>query len=164
MTDPQRLLERDIERQLRSGPKVHAPPILVSANADAASLLDAMDLHGETCMAWEAPSRAGSAGTLAQDATVKLFTEHIRRHSPAAELAVSRQVPVPIGIGLSVREGSVTLEGQITWNYRRDAERAIQYLSNAIGLRAREPQCGPSYVKENVEGALQWLSTDASKE
>lgn len=164
MANPRRPLERDIERQLRFGPKVHATPIVVSANPDAASLLDAIDLHGETCPAWDAASRVGSAATTAQDATVTLFTERIRRKSPPAELAVASHVLVPTGIGLSVHDGSVTLEGQITWNYRRDAERAIQYLSNAIGVRALEPQCPVSFVKENVEGALRWLSMDGSKE
>jgi hypothetical protein len=164
MANPRRPLERDIERQLRLGPKVYATPIVVSANPDATSFLDAIDLHGEPCTAWETASRVGSAATIAQDATVKLFTEHIRRHSPPAELAVASHVHVPTGIGLSVQDGSVTLEGQITWNYRRDAERAIQYLSNAIGLRALEPQCPVSFVKENVESALKWLAMDGSKE
>jgi hypothetical protein len=164
MTNPRRLLERDIERQLCSGPKEHAPPIIVSAKPDAASLLDAIDRHGETWPAWETASRVGSAATIAQDSTVKLVTEHMRSYSPATELAVSRRVLVPAGIGLRLHDGSVSLEGQITWNYRRDAERAIQYLSNAIGLHALEPQCPVSFVKENVESALKWLAVDGSKE
>jgi hypothetical protein len=173
MTNPRHLLERDIERQLRSGPKVHAPPIIVSAKTDATTLLpatqlaprlDSIDLHGETCGPWDSARRVGSAATIAQDATVRLFTQHIRSHSPPSELAVSSHVLVPKGIGLSLHDGSVTLEGQITWNYRRDAERAIQHLSNAIGLRALDPQCPGSSVKENVEGAQKWLSMDGSKE
>ena len=139
-------------------------PVVVSANPGAASLLDVIDLHGETCPAWETASRVGSAATTAQDATVRRFTEHIRSHSPPTELALSSHVLVPKGIGLSLHDGSVSLEGQITWNYRRDAERAIQYLSNAIGARALEPQCPVSFVKESVEGALKWLSMDGSKE
>jgi hypothetical protein len=47
MTKPRRLLERDIERQLRSGPKLHIPPIFVSESPVAAPLLDFIDLHGE---------------------------------------------------------------------------------------------------------------------
>jgi hypothetical protein len=164
MTNPRHLLERDIERQLRSGPKVHAPPIVVSAKTDAATLLDSIDIHGQTCSLWDSARPVGSAATIAQDATVKLFTEHIRRQSPPTELAVSNQVLVPKGIGLSLHDGAVTLEGQITWNYRCDAERAIQYLSNAIGVRALDPKCPVSFVKENVEGALEWLSMDGSKE
>jgi hypothetical protein len=164
MTSARSLLERDIERQLRSDPKVPAPPIIVTATPRVASLLDAIDLHGDACPAWETASRVGSAGTNAQDATVRLFTQHIRSHSPPIELGVSSHVLVPKGIGLSLNDGSVTLEGQITWNYRRDAERAIEYLSNAIGLREFEPQCPVSFVKENVEGALKWLSMDGSKE
>ena len=164
MTNPRQLLERAIERQLRSGPKVHAPPIIVSTKTDAARLLDAIDIHGETCSPWDSARRVGSAATTVQDATVRLFTEHIRSHSPPSELAASSRVLVPKGIGLSLHDGSVTLDGQITWTYRRDAERAIQYLSNAIGLRAFEPQCPVSFVKENVEGALKWSSMDGSKE
>ena len=162
MANPQHLLERDIERQLRSRPKVHAPPIIVSAKTDAATLLDSIDLHGETCSPWDTARRVGSASTIAQDATVRLFTEHIRSHSPPSELAVSSHALVPKGIG--VHDGSVTLEGQITWNYRRDAERAIQYLSSAIGVRALEPQCPVAFVKGNLEDALKWLSMDGSKE
>ena len=163
MVNPRRPLKRDIERQLRFGPIVRAAPIVVSANLDAASLLDAIDLHGGTYPAWEV-SRVGSATTTAQDAAVRLFIEHTRSHSPATEFAVSDPVRAPRGIGLHLHDGSVTLEGQITWNYRRDAERAIQYLSNAIGVPALEPQCPVSFVKENVEHALKWLSMDGSKE
>jgi len=163
MTNPRHLLERAIERQLRSGPKVHAPPIILSAKTDGARLLDSIDLHGETCVRWDSARRVGSAATTAQDATVRLFTEHIRRHSPASELAVASDGLVPKGIGLSLHDGSVTLEGRITWNYRRNAERAIQYLSNAMGLRALEPQCPMSFVKENVEAALRRLTIDGSK-
>ena len=164
MTNPQDLLQRDSERQLRSGPKVHAPPIIVSANVHFATLLNSIDVHGETAKPWEAASRVGSAATTAQDAAVKLFTEHIRNHSPPTELAASRQVLVPAGIGLSLHDGSIAFQGQITWNYRRDAERAIQYLSNAIGLRALEPQCPVWFAKENLGGALKWLPIDGSKE
>ena len=163
MTNPRHLLERDIERQLRSGPKAYIPPIILSAKTDATTLLDSIDLHGETCSPWDAARRVGSATTIAQDATVRLLPEHIRSHSPPIELAVSSRVLVPNGIGLSMHDGSVTLEGQITWNYRRDAERAIQYLSNAIGLRAFEPQCPVSFVKESVEGVLKRLTIDGSK-
>ena len=164
MANPRHLLERDIERLLRSGPKVYAPPIIVSAKTDAATLLEAIDIHGEKRRPRDSARRVGSAVTIAQDATVRLFTEHIRSHSPPSELAVSSRVLVPKGIGLGLHDGSVTLDGQITWNYRRDAERAIQYLSNAIGLRPFEPQCPVSFVKENVEGALKWLSMDGTKE
>jgi hypothetical protein len=164
MTNPRHLLECDIERRLRSGPEVYAPSIIVGAKTDAATLLDSIDLHGETCSPWDTARRVGSAATSAQDATVRLFTEHIRSHSPPSELAASSRVLVPKGIGLSLHDGSVTLEGQITWNYRRDAERAIEYLSNAIGLRAFEPQCPVSFVRENFEGALKWLSMDGTKE
>gem|GEM_PF-5075570 len=113
MTNPRHMLERDIERQLRSGPKVHAPPLIVGAKTAAATLLDSIDRHGETCSSWDSARRVGSAATIAQDATVKLFTEHIRSHSPPSELAVSSHVLVPKGIGLSLHNGSVILEGQI---------------------------------------------------
>lgn len=140
-----------------------APRIIVAANPGTATLLDAIDLHGEAGPAWETATRVGTAATTAQDAAVKLFTEHIRKSSPPNELAVPSQVLVPTGLGLRVQDGSLTIEGQITWNYRRDAERAIQYLSNAISLRALEPQCPISFVKDNVESALKWLSVESSK-
>jgi len=163
MTNPRQLLERAIERQLRSGPKVHAPPIIVSTKTDAARLLDAIDIHGETCSPWDSARRVGSAATTAQDATVRLFTEHIRSHSPASQLAVASDGLVSKGIELSSHDGSVTLEGRITWNYRRNAERAIQYLSNVMGLRALEPQCPASFMKESVEAVLKRLTMDGSK-
>ena len=163
MTNPRGLLERDIERQLRWGPKSHVPPILVTANADPASLLDAIDLHGETRPAWETASRVGSEGTISHHAAVKLLTDRTRR-LPASELALSSQVLVPTGLGIRVHDGSVTLEGQITWNYRRDAERAIHYLSNAIGFSTLQPPCSVAHVNQTVESALRALQMDAAKE
>ena len=163
MTNPRGLLERDIERQLRWGQKLHAPPILVTANANPASLLDVIDLHGETSPPWETASRVGPDGAIAHDASVKLLTERTRA-TPATELAFSSQVLVPTGLGIRVHDGSVTLEGQITWNYRRDAERAIQYLSNAIGFNTLQPPCSVAHVNQTVESALRALQMDAAKE
>ena len=98
---------------------------------------------------------------MAQDLSVRLLSDH--KHSDAEiaaaiQTALKWNVMVPKTITAKVTSGSVTLEGQATWNFERDAaERAVSYLTgvvsviNAVGLNS---QVSPTDVKEKIEAAL----------
>jgi osmotically-inducible protein OsmY len=155
-------LKEDIEQELRWDPKVNAAQIGVSVDKGVVSLLGAVDTYAEKWAAEDATKRVCGVRTVAQDLTVKILADHVRTDSDiaaATQSALKWDVFVPKAITARVHEGSITLEGQVTWNYQRDAaERAVRYLAgvvsvfNAITLK---PQTSASQVKEKVVAALQ---------
>jgi osmotically-inducible protein OsmY len=76
----------------------------------------------------------------------------------AAEGAFKWDVFVPKTVAATVREGSVTLTREVTWNYQRDAaEHAIRHLTGVVAVYnsiTLKPQAAVDQVKEKVEAAL----------
>jgi osmotically-inducible protein OsmY len=62
-------------------------------------------------------------------------------------------------IKVTVRDGWVTLEGDVEWQYQRDeAERAVRNLTGVVGvsdLITIRPRLSPSDVKAKIEEALE---------
>jgi osmotically-inducible protein OsmY len=169
MTKTDIRLKQDIEEELRWDPRVNATQIAVSVNKGAVSLLGAVDSYAEKWAAEDATKRVNGVRTVAQDLTVKVLGEHKRTDAEIAEAvlgALKWDVFVPEAVTAKVQHGAVTLEGQVTWNFQRDAaERSIRYLSgvtsvyNAVTLK---PDVSVSQVKENVQAALRrQAKTDA---
>jgi len=65
---------------------------------------------------------------------------------------------VPKTVTAKVTSGSVTLEGQATWNFEREAaERAVSYLTGVVSVVnnvALKSQVSPTDVKVKIEAAL----------
>jgi osmotically-inducible protein OsmY len=155
-------LKEDIEQELRWDPKVNAAQIGVSVDKGVVSLLGAVDTFPEKWAAEDATKRVCGVRTVAQDLTVKLLLDHVRTDSDiatATQNALKWDVYVPNAVTAKVHQGAITLEGQVTWNYQREAAaRAVRYLAgvvsvfNAITLK---PQTSSSEVKDKVSAALQ---------
>lgn len=170
MTKADSRLKQDIEEELRWDPKVNAAQIAVSVDNGAVSLLGAVDSYAEKWAAEDATKRVSGVRAVAQDLTVKLAGAHKRTDAEIAEAvlgALKWDVFVPETVTAKVQQGEVTLEGQVTWNFQREAaERSIRYLSgvtrvyNAVTLK---PSVSVSEVKEKVEAALQRQAKADSK-
>jgi osmotically-inducible protein OsmY len=163
-TDTQ--LKQDIEAELRCDPKVNSAQIGVSVDRGAVTLLGAVDTYPQKWAAEEATKRVFGVRTVAQDLVVKVLTEHKRTDSEiamAVQSALMWDVFTPQSVTAKVQNCSVTLEGQVTWNFERDAaERAVRHLTgvisvyNAIELK---PQASAAQVKEKIRSALQRQAT-----
>ena len=99
---------------------------------------------------------------VAQDLTVKVEGDHKRTDAEIAQAVLSAlkwDVFVPVTVTAKVQHGAVTLEGQVTWNFQREAaERSIRYLSGITSIHnsvTLKPSVSVSQVKEKVEAALQ---------
>ena len=160
-------LKQDIEAELRWDPKVNAAQIGVSVDKGAVSLLGAVDTYPEKWAAEDATKRVSGVRTVAQDLSVKILADHVRSDSDiagAVQGALSWDVAVPRSVTAKVQQGSVTLEGEVIWNYQRDsAERSIRHLKgvvnvyNAITLK---PLNTVAQVKEKIQAALQRQATE----
>ena len=164
-------LKKDIEEELRWDPKVNSAQIGVTVDNGTVSLLGSVDTYAEKWAAEDATKRVGGVRTVAQDLSVKIQNEH--KHSDpeiaeAVQSALRWNVYVPNTITTKVQQGAVTLEGQVIWNYQRDAaERAVRYLTGVIAVynnvTLKQPQVSESQVKEKVLAALQRQATTDAK-
>jgi osmotically-inducible protein OsmY len=163
-------LKQDIEQELRWDPKINAAQIGVTVDNGVVSLLGTVDTYAEKWAAEDAAKRVCGVRTVALDLTVKILADHARSDSEiaaATQSALKWNVCVPNTVTASVSQGVVTLEGNVTWNFQREAaERAVRYLLgvvsvyNAITLK---PQVSASEVKEKVVAALQRHATADAK-
>jgi len=155
-------LKKDIEEELRWDPKVNAAQVGVSVDKGAVSLLGTVDTYAEKWAAEDATKRVGGVRTVAQDLTVKILSAHVATDSDiaaATQHALKWDVFIPKAVTAKVAQGSITLEGQVSWNFERDAaERAVRYLKGVVNVYNRitlRPQASAVEVKEKIQAALQ---------
>ena len=108
----------------------------VSVNNGAVSLLGAVDTYAQKLAAEAATKRVGGVRAVAQELTVKTIDDHKRSDAEIASAiqgALRWDVFVPKTVTATVHNGAVTLGGNVTWNFQRDAaERAIGYLTGIV--------------------------------
>ena len=124
MTKTDVQLKQDIDQELAWDPKVNAAQIGVSVDKGAVSLLGTVDTYAQKWAAEDAAKRVSGVRTVAQDLTVKILSDHIRSDSDIASAIQSTlkwDVLVPNAVTAVVRDGSVTLDGQVGWNFEREA-------------------------------------------
>jgi VCBS repeat-containing protein len=164
-------LKKDIEEELRWDPKVNSAQIGITVESGAVSLLGAVDTYAEKWATEDAIKRVSGVRTVAQDLTVKIQSEHKHDDSEIAEAvqnALQWNVYVPTTVTAKVQHGAVTLAGEVTWNYQRDAaERAVRYLTGVIAvynsIMLKQNQTSVEQVKESVLAALQRQATTDAK-
>ena len=159
-------LKQDIEDELRWDPKVNAAQIGVGVEKGSVSLLGSVDTFAEKWEAEAAAKRVAGVRVLAQDLKVKILKDHERSDSEVAaavESGLTWDVYVPKTVTARVENGAVTLAGQATWNFQRDAAvRAVRHLKgvtcvfNTITL---EPRTLCAQVKEEIGSALKRQAT-----
>lgn len=171
MTKSDAQLKQDIDQELAWDPKVNAAQVGVSVDKGAVSLFGTVDTYAKKWAAEHAAKRMSGVRTLALDRTVKVTTEHIQTDSDIAgaiQAALKWDVLVPKAVTAVVRDGLVTLEGQVDWNFEREAaERAIRNLAGVVNvsnlLTLKKAEASATQVKEKVEAALQRQATSDAK-
>ena len=164
-------LKQDIENELSWDPKVNAAQIGVSVDHGAVSLLGTVDTYAQKWAAEDATKRVSGVRTVAHDLTVKVLSEHVRSDSDiagAVQSTLKWDVLVPNAVTAVVRDGRVTLAGQVDWNFEREAaERAVRYLTGVVSvsnsITLKKTEASAAQVKEKVEAALQRQATTDAK-
>jgi osmotically-inducible protein OsmY len=139
-------------------------------NEGVVSLLGTVDTYAEKWAAEDATKRVSGVRTVAQDLSVKILTNHKHNDTEiaaAVQSALKWNVYVPTTVTAGVAAGVVTLQGQVTWNYQRDAaERAVRYLTGVVSIYnaiTMKPEVTAAQVKEKVVAALQRQATTDAK-
>jgi len=148
-----------VQRQLDWEANIRAKDVAIVAADGVITLTGFVNTYVEKLAAEQAVKRVRGVRAVANDIHVRLGDE---RSDPAiakdAVHVLQSHTEVPYGVTVTVRDGLVTLEGFVEWNYQRTAaESAVRHLkgvkgvSNAIYIRAA---ASPGQVEALINDAL----------
>jgi osmotically-inducible protein OsmY len=154
-------LKRDVLEQLAGEPSITASAIGVAARDGVVTLTGTVPTYAEKCAAERAARQVAGVLAIAEEIRVEPAGAHKRTDDEVAEVVVRSlraHVWVPADVQATVEGGWVTLRGQVTWQFQKEAAaNAVRYLAgvkgvtNDITLRPREPAAA---VERAIDGAL----------
>jgi osmotically-inducible protein OsmY len=165
-------IKRDVEQELRADPDIDATDVAVAVKSGVVTLSGFVRSYGQRWAAEAAAKRVAGVVGLANDIEVRLPVFNQRPDPEIARDAVaSIQSQLPYSsehIRVVVRDGWITLEGQVEWNYQKErAEAAVRRIrgvkgvTNAVHLQTR---ASPTEVKRKIEEAFRRSAeVDASR-
>jgi osmotically-inducible protein OsmY len=159
-TRPDGAIREDVTFELKWDPKISSPDIGVAVKDGVVTLSGFVSNYMEKDQAEKAAKRVYGVRAVANDIQVKLGS--MRSDPDIAREAVSElgnHVLLPAEkIKVTVRNGWVTLEGTVDWQYQRSlAESAVKKLKGVIGITNNielKPKVAPSEVQKKIEEAL----------
>jgi osmotically-inducible protein OsmY len=157
-------IKRDVEEELKWEPNVDATDIAVAVKNGVVTLTGFVRSYAHKLAAERATKRVAGVVGLANDIEVRLPGADARPDPEIArEIAAELKLWLPYSaehIKAVVKNGWVTLEGEVEWNYQRDhAERAVRWIkgvngvSNLIRLKPRATP-SPVEIKHKIEEAF----------
>jgi osmotically-inducible protein OsmY len=155
-------IERDVREELKWNPDLDATDIAVTAKDGVVTLAGFVKSYVDKTEAEAAAKRVAGVVAVANDLEVRLPAIDERPDPEIAREAVAAirsQLPISAEqIKVLVRNGWVTLEGRVEWQYQRNtAEVAVRRIkgvkgvTNSIVLR---PRAQPTEIKKRIEEAF----------
>ena len=155
-------IKRDVEAELRWNPDIDATDIAVAVKNGVVTLSGFVRSYAQKFEAEQTTKRVSGGAAVANDIEVLLPVFNQRPDPEIARDAVAEiQNNLPYSsdhVRVVVRDGWVTLEGSVEWNYQRErAEqvvrrvRGVKGITNLIELQPRVP---PVEVKHKIEEAF----------
>jgi osmotically-inducible protein OsmY len=155
-------LQHDVLDELKWEPSVNAAHIGVTVKDGVVTLTGHVPSFAEKYAAERAAKRVYGVKAVANELDVKLPGDSRRTDEDIATACVnalksSYSVPQD-KIKVLVNKGWVTLEGEVEWQYQKEAaESAVRYLTGVIGVSNSitvKPRVSPTDVKNKIEDAL----------
>lgn len=158
-------LERDVRDELAFDPRVDVKAITVSAKGGVVTLSGSAPTYAAKLAAYHDAERVSGVNVVVEHMDVSLPDMHACSDADLAKAvadALRWDVEVPHDkIKTSVRDGWVTLEGTVDWQYQRAAaDGAVRYLVGVKGVInqiavAVAPTFGRAIdVKQHIKDAL----------
>lgn len=165
-------LQRDVLDELKWEPGVTAAHVGVSVKDGVVTLTGHVPSYAEKYAAERAAKRVHGVRAVANEIDVKLPGSSKRTDEDIAAACVTALrangwVPDK-DIKVTVRDGWVTLEGEVEWNYQKSAaESAVRYLTGVSGVINSitvKPRVSPTELKSKIEDAFKRSAAiDASR-
>ena len=155
-------MQRDVSDELRWEPSLDAAQIGVAVYKGIVTLTGHIRSYAEKMMAETAARRVKGVKALVEDMQIRLASSSVRSDEEIAELAfnaLSSHVGLPSDrIKIKVEGGHLTLDGDVNWQYQRDAAIvAVKHISGLKGLSNFlfvKPEANATIVKDDIERAL----------
>jgi len=149
-----------VERQLDWEPEITSTDIGVATDNCVVTLTGFVNTYGEKLAAERVTLKTYGVSAVANEIQVKpLFKKTDADIASTALDALQARADVPDEkIKLTVKDGWITLEGNVDWYYQKNAaEFAVKYLSGVKGVTDNikvQPQVSTVEVKDKIEDAL----------
>lgn len=165
-------IKKDAEDELRWDPDIDATDIGVSVKNGVVTLTGFVRSYAQKVEAERAAKRVAGVQAVANDIEVRLPFINQRPDPEIARDAVAAlQKELPYSsqfIKLTVKDGWLTLEGDLEWNYQRErAEAAVRNIRGVVGVTNAinvRPRAAPQDIKRKIEEALRRSAeVDASR-
>jgi osmotically-inducible protein OsmY len=155
-------LQDDVLVELKWRPSIDAAHIGVAAQEGVVTLTGQVDHYSEKVSAEDAAKAVYGVRGIANDIQVTLPNSSARTDKDIAQAvlgALKWDYEVPEEkITVTVKQGYVTLEGSVDWQYQKDAAaRVVRYLngvSSVTNLIKIKPQVRSSDVTNQIEDAF----------
>jgi osmotically-inducible protein OsmY len=152
-------IKRDVEEELRLNPDLDATDVAVAVKSGVVTLSGFVRSYSQRWEAERTVKRVNGVTGVANDIEVRLPVFNQRPDPEIARDAVSAvQSELPYSsehIRVITRDGWLTLEGQVEWNYAKErAERAVRRVRGVKGvtnLVQVSPRVAPVEVKRKIE-------------
>jgi osmotically-inducible protein OsmY len=149
-------------RELEWEPQVNSTELGVAVKDGIVTLIGTVDSYVKKYYAERAAKRVSGVKAVVNELEVKLPFSSERTDEDIARAAVRAleydSVVPSEGIKITVRNGWITLEGQVAWNYQKEAaESAVRHLTGVKGvtnLITVKPHVSPVDIKAKIEEAL----------
>jgi len=153
-------IREDVIYEFKWDPKITSNDIAVAVKDGVVTLSGFVSSYMEKDAAEKAAKRVYGVRAVANDLQVKLTstrTDPEIARNVVEELENHILIPAD-KIKATVRNGWVTLEGTVDWQYQKNlAESAVKKLRGVIGISNNievKPRVSPSEVKNKIEDAL----------
>jgi osmotically-inducible protein OsmY len=155
-------IERDVKDELRWDPDLDATDIAVSVKNGVVTLTGFVKSYSEKFEAEAAAKRVAGVVAVANDIEVRMPSVDERPDPEIAREAVAAiksQLPVSSEkIKVIVKNGWITLEGEVEWQYQRaTAENAVRRIKGVKGVNNTiqiKPHAEPSEIKRKIQEAF----------
>jgi osmotically-inducible protein OsmY len=153
-------LREAVMTQLDWEPEAPATDIGVSVSEGVVTLTGFVNTYSEKLAAEKAVKRARGVRGIANDLIVRPFSQPTDTDIVKTALhTLESDVRVPADkVIVTVKEGSVTLEGEVEWPHQKDAaEAALEHLLGVRGILNEitvKPAVSPTEVKRKIVDAL----------
>jgi osmotically-inducible protein OsmY len=154
-------LKQEIERELEWDPKVDAAHVGVVVRDGAVTLTGYVSTYAEKLASVRAAERVYGVTAVADEIEVRPTGKNVQDDTAIAEAikhAFDWSTTIPDTVQAEVRDGGVTLRGEVEWEWKRyAAERAVRdirgvkWVSNLITVK---PKVKTSAVEERVAEAI----------
>jgi osmotically-inducible protein OsmY len=155
-------LKRDVEAEFKWDPAIHANAVGVAVKDGIVTLTGHLDTFVEKMAIERALRRVAGVRAIALELDVNLSPNHKRNDTEiaaAAEHALRWNSIVPVdSIRLTVENGWLRLQGEVEWNYQREAAyKAVRPIIGVVGVSNEitlKQKATPGDVARRIEDAL----------